>query len=111
MIYRKVHLGFSTADAAGVELRLRNSELELSFTQWNEEIINATFQDVLAFKWENELDDSTLRDDGTYQVEGSTWLKRQAGLQDISDISAYAHYKLCFNSVGVLDMLCRQRGA
>src|SRR4051794_39473205 len=108
MIHRPIDLGFSTADASNVELLMKGDVLNTSFINWKEESIRAIFRDVLAFKWENELDEDGLRDDLVYEVEGSEWLGRQVELQAIRDLNSYTHYKLCFNGKGVLDVLCRR---
>jgi hypothetical protein len=106
MRYQERNLGVSTADAEDVCLRFDSSELILSFTDWQAKHQELCFADVLAFRFE-ELDEASIRDDTTYEVLDSPWLARQAELQAVS-LTGLAHYKLCFNACGALDVLCRR---
>jgi hypothetical protein len=113
-------LGIVTADAEQVRLQFDAGALVLSFADMHDRPRQLTFADVLAFRWQ-ELDEAGLvnhearapegragvRDDQTYEVVGSAWLARQAELQAVS-VGDYAHYMLCFNACGVLDVLCRR---
>lgn len=102
------NLGVSTADAEQVQLRYERGDLIVSFLDWQEQSCELVFQDSLAFRWQ-EFDDAKLdiRDDTTYEVVDSEWLSRQAHLQAV-DCAQYAHYKLCFNASGSLDVLAKR---
>lgn len=106
MQYVQCPLGFSTADAEQVRLRFDQSDLILSFRDWQEIEREFTFKEVLAFRWQ-EFDESNIRDDTTYEVLDSPWLTRQAKLQVVAP-AEFAHYAICFNACGVLDVLCRR---
>lgn len=104
------NLGVSTADAEQVEFRYEKGNLFLRFVDWREQPRELVFQDVIAFRWQ-ELDEPELdiRDDTTYEVVDSEWLSRQAQLQ-AADCENHAHYKLCFNACGALDVLAKRHG-
>jgi hypothetical protein len=101
----EVNLGISTADAADVDVHFDGSDLVLSFVDWQEVPRQLIFRDVLAFRWQ-DLDETGIRDDTTYEVLESEWLAQQADLQGVkAAVENYAHYKLCFNAVGILDVV------
>lgn len=106
MRYIETDFGFSTADAGGVAIRFEDGDLHLSFVDWQEQPRSITFRDVLAYRWQ-ELDEAVPRYDTTFEAIESPWLDRQAELQRVP-AEGYAHYVLCFNARGVLDVLaCR----
>ena len=102
----EVDLGFATADGERVALSYQSGGLTLSFEDWTGQIRETHFDDVLAFAW-GELDEEGIRDDQCYEVLESRLLARQASLQAVHP-SEFAHYKLCFNACGVLDVVCRR---
>lgn len=104
--YTDINLGFSTADAEDVKLRYEGGNLVLSFRDWREEVKEVRFLDTLGFRWQ-EFDEKNLRDDTSYEVLNSLWLEKQAKIQ-VANAEEYAHYKLCFNTCGVLDVLARK---
>ena len=99
-------LGIVTADAEHVRLSFDAGALVLSFVDMHDRPRELTFTGVLGFRWQ-EFDEGGVRDDQTYEVVGSSWLARQAELQAVA-VGDYAHYMLCFNACGVLDVLCRR---
>jgi hypothetical protein len=104
----EVYLGISTADAEGVEMHFDGGDLVLSFMDWQEVPRQLIFREVLAFRWQ-DFDETGIRDDTTYEVLESEWLAQQADLQGVNaDLGNYAHYKLCFNAIGILDVLARR---
>jgi hypothetical protein len=106
--YVRRNLGIHTADGERVRITF-DGNLVVSFVDWHEEPRELTLCDVLAFRWQ-ELDDPAVpRDDETYEVVDSGWLARQAELHAVS-AADFAHYMLCFNACGVLDVLCRRLG-
>jgi hypothetical protein len=107
MKYIEAALGIHTADAEQVSVQFSAGDLHLSYVDWQEQPRSATFQDVLGFRWQ-ELDDADVpRDDTTFEVVDSPWLNQQAKLQ-AARAEDYAHYTLCFNACGVLDVLARR---
>jgi hypothetical protein len=107
MRYVEVDLGVITADAERVAVHFDDGDLHLTFVDWQEQPRSKVFQDTLAFRWQ-ELDDPSLpRDDATFEAVDSPWLESQAKAQDIST-EDYAHYVLCFNACGVLDLIARR---
>jgi hypothetical protein len=109
MRYVETSLGATTADAEKVVIRFENGDLQLSFMDWQKQPRSITFRDVLAYRWQ-ELDDAVPRDDTTFEAFDSPWLERQAKLHGVL-ASDYAHYVLCFNACGVLDVLARRTSA
>ena len=109
MRYVEANLGVSTADAEQVALRLEKGDLHVSFVDGKEQPRSVTFREVLAHRWQ-ELDDAVPRDDTTFEAVDSPWLARQAHLQGVP-AEGYAHYILCFNACGALDVLARRLSA
>ena len=107
MSYESINLGFSTADAEGVQLHFERGDLILRFVDWQEKEVQVVFREVLGFKWNDELDPIDHRDDCCYRVDESPWLKEQTGLAAIDPLSGYSHLRLCFNACGMLDVLAR----
>jgi hypothetical protein len=103
MRYVEASLGISTADAEQVTLQFDGSRLSLSFVDWQEKQRVLVFGQVLAFRWQ-EFDEAGIRNDVSYEVVESEWLARQAQLQAVNP-ELYAHYKLCFNAAGTLDVV------
>ena len=106
MEYIKTHLGFSTADANQVSLQYENGDLILSFVDWQEQCQSARFENAIAFRWQDP-GLSAPREDETFEVVGSPWLEEQTRFQGVLS-SEYAHYVLCFNACGTLDVVARR---
>lgn len=103
MEFRSIDLGFATADAEAVQLQFDGANLVLEFVDWREQSVRRVFEGVLAFRW-GEDTCGAPRDDMSFEVESSEWLRREAQLQSVR-VDDHAHYKLCFNAAGVLDVL------
>lgn len=103
--YIEKFIGVQTADAEQVELRFLSGQLELRYVDWREQPQEMVFHEVLAFKWLEQDSVSVPRDDTTYEVLGSALLSEHVviGATHIT----YAHYKLCFNACGTLDVVCQ----
>jgi hypothetical protein len=110
MRYVEVDLGVHTADAEDVSVRYENGDLHLSFVDWREQPRSITFQDVLAYRWQELNDEPVPRGDTTFEALDSCWLARQARFE-VDSADHYAHYVLCFNASGVLDILARRFSA
>lgn len=108
MNYKTINLGFSTADAEGIQLNFDGSNLHLKCTDWQEKPVSYTFENVLAYKWGQGVEPDIPRYDECYEVESSDWLLRETELASVHR-EDYMHYKLCFNACGILDVLaCRK---
>lgn len=103
---QEVDLGIPSADAERVQLSLVCGDLFLSFIDWNESFRQYKFTDVLEFKWQ-AFDLGDARDDVSYLVLNSKWLLTQAALQS-EKVNEFNHFKICFNTLGMLDVLCKQ---
>lgn len=96
--------GFSTADAGRPSINYERGTLTIQFVDWQERLITIQFVETVAFQWceEPELP-AAIRADTSYEVIHSAWLAQQAARR-ASDADS-RHYKLCFNAVGVLDII------
>lgn len=98
---------FSTADAEAPALVYERGDLHVRFLNWQEREIKLTFRHVAAFVWEDG--DAALfpdhRDDTSYLVADSDWLRRHHEVGSITLGEGHSHYKLCFNAAGVLQVL------
>ena len=98
---------FSTADAESPELAFERGVLHACFRDWRERKVNLAFHDAVAFSWDEG--DAALsaehRDDAAYLVCESDWLRRHIEERTIAASSGHRHFKLCFNAVGVLQVI------
>lgn len=106
MKWKQVDLGVHTADAERVEMRFVGDVLTLDFQDRTFGPRGVTFNNVLGFRWQ-EFDEQDVRADSVYEVLESAWLERQAVLHGVP-VAEHAHYALCFNACGTLDVLCRR---
>ncbi len=104
----EANLGVSTADADQIQLQFVKGDLSLTFLDWQEHQRKLVFQEVIAFKWQElDLSEFDIRDDTTYEVIDSVWLLRHSQLSEATT-DQYAHYKLCFNAHGSLDVISKR---
>ena len=98
---------FSTADAETPVLAYERGTLHVRFRDWREREVKLTFRDVAAFSWDvgDAAWSGAHRDDDTYVVAGSEWLRRHIDLGTIAASEGHRHYRLCFNAVGILQIL------
>ncbi|MBW2984480.1 hypothetical protein KY361_05160 [Candidatus Woesearchaeota archaeon] len=97
---RTVGVGFSTADAEFPKITKQEGKVILKYKDWREEDITVHFHNVIAIKWVyEEFDERAGERDDTYEVLNSKWLKAL-------NVKGKRHYKLCFNSIGDLDVIC-----
>ena len=108
MMFEECDLGFPTADAENVRLSYASGDLTMQFTDWQEQTRSVRFEEVLGFAWQDELDNSEIRDDVCYRIAASPWLARLLELTGEPNPNEFSHYKLCFNACGVLDVVCRK---
>ena len=59
------YIGVRTADAERVELQYRAGCLRLVYVDWQEQQCEAVFKEVLAFRWQEQDEESLPRDDAT----------------------------------------------
>ena len=98
---------FSTADAGAPILAYEQEILHDRFRDWREREVILTFCDVSAFSWDDgdAASSDAHRDDSAYIVVGSEWLRRHIDVGTIAASGGHRHYKLCFNAVGVLQVI------
>jgi hypothetical protein len=103
-IYKIADVSFSTADADLPNISFDDSGyLSLEFKDWREKIVRLKFTEVLGFKWDECDIHQGGRDDVTYEIINSLWLRC---LKDHNVAEEdHRHYKLCFNASGNLDVL------
>jgi len=100
---------FAVADAENPKFSYTGDELYLSFVDWHEEEVRVVFKNCVAVKWQNA--DSTGpedRDDCTYEIHNSEWLKLHLDQRMIEPNEKHRHFKLCFNAAGVLEVIATE---
>jgi len=97
-------VGFSTADADYPTISLDGSgDLSVEFEDWREKTVHLKFREVLGFKWDECDVHQGGRNDVTYEIVNSKWLRVLSEHNMAAE--DYHHYKLCFNEWGNLDVL------
>ena len=92
-----------TADADAPELTFTRGELTLRFVDWREQRVSLRFTDVVAFQWEDEMSlPAGVRDDTSYEVEGSPLVAALGANGALSSRTTYRHFMFCFNEVGAV---------
>jgi hypothetical protein len=104
---RQIEPGFSTADAESVSLLLKRRTGILEFTDWREEKVRVILENAVGLKWQ-EVDSSEPedRDDTSYEIVNSEWLREHLAQHVVEEKEGHKHYKFCFNAVGVLEVIC-----
>ncbi len=102
-IVEHVELGFSTADAERPTLLYEESDLVLSFVDWQGQVVQVIFRQVIRFEWtdnpEEYFDGEPV--DGVCRVVKSGWLPSALNRR-------HEHYRLNFNAIGGrLEVGCR----
>jgi len=100
------YIGIHSADAERVSLVYQDQELKVSYIDWQERPQTVVLGEVFCFKWQERDLDSPPRDDTTFQVFESTWLREQTN--GIPGTESLVHYKILFNDSGVLDVICNE---
>ncbi len=103
-----VQLGFSVADGESVGLSFSGGDLVLRFTDWREQRVEHRFVEALAFRWSARPSVETPRDDSTYEVTNSAWLRDEVHLDGYSTPEEFIHLVLCFNAEKVLEVIARR---
>lgn len=98
---------FSTADAGYPVILLESGYLRIEYRDWQERVVKLSFHEVAAFSWDDAdaAIDENHRDDCSYIVHHSPWLARHRQTGALAPSTGHQHYKLCFNAVGVLQVL------
>ena len=98
---------FSTADAESPMLAFEQGTLRLRFLDWQEREVRLRFPETVAFRWEDG--DAAVaaehRNDASYRVEDSGWIRRLRESGTVGEADAVTHFKLCFNALGVLEVI------
>ncbi len=105
MQIKTIDFGFSTADAEDVVLHFNGSDLLLQFTDWKEQPQEWTFKNVLAYQWGQTSEIDLPENDCTYEIHGSDWLVRETREAGSGGAAKTAHYALCFNACGILEVI------
>jgi hypothetical protein len=103
MRYELANLGFSTADAECVRFALDCATLRLTYVDWQERTREVVFQGVCGMRWCEPEFIQGIRDDSTYCVHESEWIAR---LKQLGEDGELSHFVLCFNAVGVIEVIC-----
>jgi hypothetical protein len=94
-IVEDVELGFSTADAHRPTLFYGESNLVLSYVDWQGQVVQVIFRKVIRFEWTDDpeefFDGEPL--DGVCLVVKSGWLPSVLNRR-------HKHYRLNFNAIG-----------
>jgi hypothetical protein len=103
-----VDLGFHVADGEDVKIHFEKQLLVLTFTDWREETVSLDCHDAVAFRWQEAeyLLDPTERDDSVYEIADSPWLVLHRDQKCLREGESFHHYKMNFNSAGILEVLC-----
>jgi hypothetical protein len=97
---------FSTADAYIIRSVYDDDVLTLSFKDWQENVITVKFHDVAGFKWQEAYSlGPEDRDDCTYIIENSNWLKLILDQGGREPSEGHQHFKLGFNAIGVFEVI------
>ena len=105
-VTQKIDPGFSTADAEYPEIKQVDGDLTLYFKDWKERLIEVFFGDTIAFKW--QMAESFLeeeRNDSSYKIENSDWLRLHVKQGIIGSNEGYNHYKFNFNDIGQFEVI------
>lgn len=105
--YQTIDLGFVTADGERTEFHFVGGDIQFSFVDMREQTVRFTASDVRAFSWLEGLDVPGIRDDVTYEVLDSELIRKYCAWNVLRPEDGYRHFKLCFNAVGVFDVLCK----
>ena len=100
-----INAEFSTADAGYPSFSLNGERLFVQFEDWQEKNVALQFDDVCGVRWQELGPLSTLRDDVTYEIRNSEWIAAYRSQNLLPSEDKVRHFKLCFNSSGVLDVL------
>jgi hypothetical protein len=98
--------GFSVADAEYPSFVLKDGVLVLEFIDWRRHRIRVVFSNAAGVKWQEiELRGPESRNDRTYEITDSAWLRSylDQGARSVAD--QLRHFKLCFNAYGPLEVL------
>lgn len=99
---------FSVADAERPTMTFADGSLVVQFVDWTERVVRVTFAKAVAFTWQEEerLPADGERFDAVHRVLDSEWLQEEH-LRGVAWCECeFDHLRLCFNSSGVLDVLC-----
>ena len=103
-----IDLGFSVADAEDIAFKFDGSDLLVEFTDWQETRITIKCENTLGIKFQNaEYELSELeRFDSCHIVHDSDWVREHLKQGEAWSGENWCHYKLNFNAVGVMEILC-----
>jgi hypothetical protein len=105
--FENLEAPFSTADAEYPRITAERGCLRVTYLDWREQVVGLRFHEVVAFTWDDgeAAVDLTHPDDCSYVVHNSPWLARHREVRTLEPSEDHRHFKLCFNAVGVLQVL------
>jgi hypothetical protein len=105
--FEPLEVPFSTADAEHPRIVAECGRLRVTYRDWREEVVALVFHEVVAFSWDDgdAAVDRAHRNDRSYEVQNSPWLARHDEVGRLMPPEQYRHFKLCFNTAGVLQVL------
>ena len=103
-----IDLGFSCADATNISFQYKNEDLVLSFLDWQEKPVSIRCKNLLGFKIQRAeyYISNSERDDSSYLVKDSNWVKAHVSQGSCTITEKYYHYKINFNACCVVEVLC-----
>ena len=101
-----IDAGFSTADAEYPTFASDGDCLKLEFQDWQGHTVRVSFDSPVGVKWQ-ALDSTGPedRDDSVYEIADSEWVASYLRQGDHTSHDRFHHFKLCFNAIGVLEVL------
>ena len=100
--------GFSVADAEDMLFKYEGEHLILHFSDWRENPVQVIFENTIGCRY--QLGEYQIcegeRFDSTHLIKNSQWLKRIQEQGETWEGTQWSHYKLNFNGVGVLEVVC-----
>ena len=104
-----VDLGISVADGEDLKLSYVGDDLVGSFKDWREVMTVFRCSEVIAFRWQPiEYFREDERDDSTYEIIDSEWVREHEEQGMIGSANAVRHFKLNFNAIGCLEVICAE---
>lgn len=102
-----LNVPFSTADAEYPVIKQKNGDVYVEYSDWQEKVVKLVFRDSVGFKWQMVFDLITgERDDECYEIACSSWVQKNIELGVIRESENYKHFRLNFNEIGQLEVLC-----
>ena len=108
--YQVIDPGVSLADAEDVTFSFNGEHVSVHFTDWQEMPVHLVFENAIGCRWQagDPHDADGGRFDSAHIVENSRWLMQMKERGSAWEGPQWRHYRLNFNEVGTLDVLCSE---